>query len=145
MKKEILFQKPRFSLDKDLGKREWGTETLLHLAQGCWSMKKLFIKAGSKGGLQYHRLKNEASYVVYGKLLIRYQSGRELVEKTLSEGDSIHFPPNCIHQEEALTDCLLVEVSTPHANDRVRVEEEFGLDKSVEGLPTTDLSDIVSM
>ena len=141
MDKEILPKLPIFSLDKDLGKRDWGTETLIHLAKGKWSMKKLFIKAGSKGGLQYHRVKNEASFLVYGELLIRYEHKGKLLEKILTKGDSIHFPPYCIHQEEAITDCLLIEVSTPHANDRVRVENDFNiLDES--GLPTTELKDI---
>ena len=141
MNKEILPKIPIFSLDKDLGKRDWGTETLIHLAKGQWSMKKLFIKAGSKGGLQYHRIKNEASFLVYGELLIRYAHEGKLLEKILTKGDSIHFPPYCIHQEEAITDCLLIEVSTPHANDRVRVENDFNiLDES--GLPSTELKDI---
>ena len=141
MNKEILPKIPIFSLDQDLGKRDWGTETLIHLAKGQWSMKKIFIKAGSKGGLQYHRIKNEASFLVYGELLIRYVNEGKLLEKILTKGDSIHFPPSCIHQEEAITDCLLIEVSTPHANDRVRVEKDFNiLDES--GLPSTELKDI---
>lgn len=141
MKKDFPLKQPFFSLNRDLGIREWGKETLIHLAEGKWSMKKLFIKAGSKGGLQYHRLKNEASYIVHGRLIVRYYSGEEIIEKELSEGDSIHFPPNCIHQEEAITDCLLIEVSTPHKNDRVRVESIFNI-KENKGLPSTELKDI---
>lgn len=141
MEKKVFSQKPIFSLNKDLGEREWGTETLIHLAKGRWSMKKIFIKAGSRGGLQYHRIKNEASFLVYGELLIRYVDEGKLLEKRLTKGESIHFPPSCIHQEEAITDCLLIEVSTPHANDRVRVENNFNiLDES--GLPSTELKDI---
>ena len=128
-------------INKELGKRDWGSETLIHLAEGKWSMKKLFIKKGSKGGLQYHRLKNEAAFVVKGKLLIRYLSKGELKEKIISEGDSIHFPPYCVHQEEAITDCMLLEVSTPHKNDRVRVEDFFNI-KDKEGLPSTEISQI---
>ena len=141
MKNKISVKEPFFPINKELGKRDWGSETLIHLAEGKWSMKKLFIKAGKKGGLQYHRLKDEASFLVKGKLIIRYLFEGKLVEKTLSEGDSIHFPPNCVHQEEAVTDCLLLEVSTPHKNDRVRVEELFNI-KNKEGLPSTELKDI---
>ena len=141
MEKKVFTQKPIFSLNKDLGKREWGSETLIHLAKGKWSMKRIFIKSGNKGGLQYHRIKNEASFLVYGELLIRYAYEGKLLEKVLTAGESIHFPPFCIHQEEAITDCLLVEVSTPYANDRVRVENDFNiLDES--GLPSTELKDI---
>ena len=138
---DFSLEQPCFPINKDLGERDWGSETLLHLAEGKWSMKKLFIKSGSKGGLQYHRLKNEASFVVKGKLIIRYAIEGKLKEKILSEGDSIHFPPNCIHQEEAITDCILIEVSTPHKNDRVRVENLFNIN-DISGLPTTKLQDI---
>ena len=141
MEDELVTKKPIFSIDKDLGERSWGKETLIHLAEGKWSMKKLFIKAGSKGGLQYHRIKDEAAYIIKGKLIVRYVLNGKLTEKILLKGDSIHFPPKCIHQEEAITDCLLIEVSTPHKNDRVRVEDKFNiLDK--EGLPSTEFEDI---
>ena len=42
---------------KDLGKRDWGQEILLGLVSKKFSLKKLLIKAGNKGGLQYHRKK----------------------------------------------------------------------------------------
>ena len=129
-----------------MGLRDWGTEDLLELSSGNWTLKKLFIRRGYKGGLQFHRKKDEGGFLVEGKLKIRYVDKlKNLTEIILESGQSFRFPPLCIHQEEAITDCTIIEVSTPHANDRVRVEEEFGLDKSVEGLPTTDLSDIVSM
>ena len=72
MKEDLIFKQPYFSLNKDLGERNWGKETLLHLSESKWSMKKLFIKAGNKGGLQYHRLKDEASFLISGKLIVRY-------------------------------------------------------------------------
>ena len=45
------------------------------------------------------------------------------------------------YQEEALTDCEIIEASTPHFNDRVRVEEKYGIfDES--GMPSTSLDEI---
>jgi mannose-6-phosphate isomerase-like protein (cupin superfamily) len=105
-------------------------------------MKKLSVKAGKKGGLQYHRLKDEASYIISGEMILRYDDGTgKLVEKKVGPGDWFHFPPGCVHQEEAITDVERIEVSTPHFNDRVRVEEDYGIfDKS--GLPTTMINEI---
>ena len=91
-------------------------------------LKRLFVKAGNKGGLQYHRLKNEGGYLVSGEMIIRYDDGEGgLTEKVIRAGDSFHFPPGVVHQEEAITDCVIIEGSTPHFNDRVRCEEVFGL------------------
>ena len=52
-----------------------------------------------------------------------------------------HFPPGLVHQEEALEDCFIIEASTPHFNDRVRMEESYGLGLP-SGLPTTEESQI---
>jgi hypothetical protein len=41
-----------------------------------------------------------------------------------------------VHQVEAVTNCIFFEASTPHLDDRVRVEEKYGLPADG-GLPTT--------
>ena len=63
---------------------------------------------------QYHRIKNECGFINKGKLLIRYQNkSGKLIEKILNKGDVFHFPPGAIHQEQAITDCEIIEASTP--------------------------------
>lgn len=127
---------------QSVGERVWGEEILLVLSKGNYTLKKLIVKAGKKGGLQYHRLKDEASYIVSGKMILRYENELgQLVEKIVGPGDWFHFPAGCVHQEEAITDVERIEVSTPHFNDRVRVEAEFGI-QDEEGLPTTKLNEI---
>ena len=139
MKKNINVEFPTL---EDLGHRDWGSETLLALVPGKYSLKRLDIKAGHKGGLQYHHLKDECGYLVSGKLIIRYDSGDgRLSERPLNTGDTFHFPPGAVHQEEAVTDCVILEASTPHFNDRVRVEAEYGLvDEG--GLPSVPIEDV---
>ncbi len=133
---------PEFPTAKSVGERDWGEELLLVLSSGNYSMKKLVLKKGKKGGFQYHRLKDEASYIISGQLLIRFvDTDGKICEKTLGPGDFFRFPPGCMHQEIAITDVESIEVSTPHFNDRVRVESLFG-DDSTDGLPTTNLTDI---
>jgi mannose-6-phosphate isomerase-like protein (cupin superfamily) len=131
-----------FSNIKNLGKRDWGKEDLLVLIPGLLSLKRIEIKKGSKGGLQYHHKKNECGYLVSGNLVIRYDKGNgKLKEKILKSGACFHFPPGAVHQEEALTDCVIIEASSPHFNDRVRVEEKYGM-TSKDGLPSTLESEV---
>ena len=133
----ILFTKPQ-----SVGERPWGTEDLLALVSKQFSVKRLKVKAGSKGGLQYHRLKDEVAIVISGKMLIRYDLGDKVLhERIIESGDVVHFPPGLIHQEEAITDCELIETSSPHFNDRVRMEENYGFGEP-KGLPTTNVDDI---
>ncbi len=133
----IVFPKPQ-----SVGERPWGTEDLLALVSKQFSVKRLTVKAGSKGGLQYHRLKDEVAILISGKMLIRYDLGNKVLhEKIIEAGDVVHFPPGLIHQEEAITDCELIEASSPHFNDRVRVEEIYGFGEP-KGLPSTHIDDI---
>jgi mannose-6-phosphate isomerase len=125
-----------------VGTRDWGEEILLVLASGKYTMKKLIIHAGKKGGLQYHRKKDEAGYIISGRMLLRYQDeNHRLAEREVGPGEWFHFPPGSIHQEEAITDVVLIEVSTTHFNDRVRMESKFGINE-YSGLPTTSEDEI---
>ena len=77
------------------------------------------------------------------KIISQTNSEREeiLKEKILGSGACFHFPPGSVHQEEALTNCKIIEASSPYFNDRVRVEKHYGVDNRT-GLPSTKLSQI---
>jgi mannose-6-phosphate isomerase len=134
---ELINQTVIFPIAQSVGDRPWGSEDLLALVSKQFSVKRLKIKAGNKGGLQYHRFKDEVAIMISGQMLIRYDLGDKMLrEKIVNAGDVVHFPPGLVHQEEAITDCEIIEASSPHFNDRVRVEESYGLGKPT-GLPTT--------
>ena len=124
--------------------RDWGYEQTLVVASGKYAMKKLFLQKGKKGGLQYHRRKDEAIYILQGKLIVRYEDEQgNLKEKICGPGDYAHFPNGAIHQEEAIEDTLILECTTPHANDRVRVDS---MDHQRDfGLPTTEENQIKNL
>ena len=133
----------KFPKRKKVGKRDWGQEILLALIPKKISLKILKINKGKKGGLQYHRKKNECGMIISGKLLVRYENSKgKLSKRILKKGDIFHFPPGSIHQEEAITNCEMIEASTPHFNDRVRVEKKFGINFS-KGLKTTKINEIL--
>lgn len=132
-----------FPNKKKIGKRDWGNEWLLVLIPKVLTLKLLEIKKNKKGGLQYHRKKNECGYILSGKLKVLYEDEQgRLKQKILKSGQTFHFPPKSIHQEEAVTDCKIIEASSPHFNDRVRVEKFFNIISHV-GMPTTKLKDII--
>ena len=136
------FSYVKFLKPKNIGKRQWGEEKLLALISKKFSLKYLRIKKGKKGGLQYHRKKNECGIIISGKLKVRYQCKTgKLLSKILKKGSVFHFPPKSVHQEIALLDTEIIEASTPHFNDRVRVEKMFG-EKNNNGLKTTQKNQI---
>ncbi|MEK7075087.1 MAG: hypothetical protein AAB968_04965 [Patescibacteria group bacterium] len=137
----------KFFKAEDVGPRIWGREILVAHVPGLYTGKLLLRKAGDvnyrKRSMQYHRIKNECSYLYSGELLFYYDSGDGKVsEKKLVAGDCVHIPPGAVHGEEAITDCVIFETSNPVFNDRMRVNEKYGLPSPVNSLPSTTLDEI---
>jgi quercetin dioxygenase-like cupin family protein len=123
-------------LPRDMGERTWGQE-LLVADTPHYIGKVLEMRAGEAGGLQKHVEKDETSYLLSGEAWLYTDTGDgKLSRFKIVQGASIHIPPGAVHKVEAITDCLFFEASTPHFNDRIRLEEEYGLE-SGGGLPTT--------
>lgn len=116
--------------------RDWGQEIFV-AETPHYLGKVLRMKAGTKGGLQYHVEKDETFYLVSGWAKVRsVDANGNLCEVDMYPGESYHVNPGAVHQVEAKDACVFFEASTPHYDDRVRVESRFG---QVEdgGLPTT--------
>jgi mannose-6-phosphate isomerase len=86
----------------------------------------LHIKAGHALSLQYHNQKDETIHLLRGEMIYRIQQGEQLVEVTLKAGESYRNTPGTIHQMEAVTDCDVLEASTPHLDDVVRLNDRYG-------------------
>lgn len=115
--------------------RTWGEEIIVAHAKGYLG-KVLKMKAGTKGGLQYHVEKEETFYLYEGQALVRTDIAGAIETFVMLPGQSYHVPPGAVHQVEAMTDCVFFEASSVHFDDRVRVEADYGLPEDG-GLPTT--------
>ena len=116
------------ALRQVIARREkpWGFEQLWALNQH-YAGKFLHIHAGESLSLQYHEVKDETIHVLKGKLRLRIGPlASELETRDLLAGDSCPIPPGTIHQMEALEQCVIAEVSTPHLSDVVRLEDRYG-------------------
>lgn len=123
-------------LPRDMGDRVWGDE-LLVIDTPHYIGKLMHMRAGHAGGLQKHRLKDEASYLHSGEAWVYTDTGDgELKRFRWSQGAALRIPPGSVHKVEAITDCVIFEASTRHFDDRVRLEEQYGR-TDTEGLPTT--------
>ena len=77
--------------------------------------------------MQYHNKKDETVHLLSGKLVYRVQSEADLLEDVqLQLGESFRITPGTIHQIVALTDCDVLEVSTPELDDVVRLSDKYG-------------------
>lgn len=104
--------------------RNWGQEiTVVKTATHCGKVLKR--KAGTKGGFQFH-MKEESHYLVEGRMLLRSIKQGKVVETEVEAGSAWTVSPGTVHQEEALTDCTVFEVSDPTENDRYAIEPDPG-------------------
>lgn len=119
--------------------KPWGHETIwAHTDR--YVGKILHIKAGEALSVQYHHRKDETVYLLSGEM--RYwvdaaaaaggegsggrDDGAPLTDVRLRVGDAFRITPRTIHYMEAVTDCDLLEVSTPELDDVVRLKDRYG-------------------
>jgi mannose-6-phosphate isomerase len=89
--------------------------------------KMLHINKGHKLSLQYHEIKEETVFVQSGKMnLIIENDAGEMTEVLLLPGEAHHILTGRKHRMVAVEDCDVFEVSTPHLNDVVRLEDGYG-------------------
>jgi mannose-6-phosphate isomerase len=134
--------------------KPWGHETIWAKTDR-YVGKIIHIRAGHALSVQYHNRKDETVYLLSGELRYWVQSshskspmphapgphrtagtgetpvaGRspipELVDVRLKVGDAFRITPGTIHYMEAVTDCDILEVSTPELDDVVRLKDRYG-------------------
>ena len=106
--------------------KPWGHETIwAHTDR--YVGKILHIKAGEALSVQYHERKDETVHLLSGELIYRVAlEGEELRDVRLRQGESFRIVPHTVHQMEAVTDCDVLEASTPELDDVVRLTDRYG-------------------
>ena len=105
--------------------KPWGHETIwAHTDR--YVGKILHIKAGHALSVQYHNRKDETVHLLSGELIYRVKLGEELEDMHLKAGESFRICPGTVHQMEAVTDCDVLEASTPDLDDVVRLSDRYG-------------------
>jgi mannose-6-phosphate isomerase-like protein (cupin superfamily) len=105
--------------------KPWGHETIwAHTDR--YVGKVLHIKAGHALSVQYHRRKDETIHLLRGEMIYRVKDGDDLKDVRLRAGESFRNEPGTIHQMEAVTDCDVLEASTPDLDDVVRLSDRYG-------------------
>jgi mannose-6-phosphate isomerase-like protein (cupin superfamily) len=106
--------------------KPWGHETIWAHSDR-YVGKILHIKAGHALSVQYHERKDETVYLLSGELLYRVaEQGGELRDVHLHVGEAFRIMPGTVHQMEAVTDCDVLEASTPELDDVVRLSDRYG-------------------
>lgn len=106
--------------------KPWGHE-LWFAHTDRYAGKLLEIKAGHRLSLQYHEHKDESSYLLSGRVLLRQgASAEQLSTREIGPGSVWRNERRVVHTLEALDDAVVIEVSTPELDDVVRLVDLYG-------------------
>jgi mannose-6-phosphate isomerase-like protein (cupin superfamily) len=103
--------------------KPWGREEWIEV-NDAFATKFLYITAGCRLSLQYHEVKTEMLYLIYGPLLYRYGTEDKVL---MYPGEMIYIPAGIEHRFCAPPDknVLLFEVSSPELDDIVRIDDDY--------------------
>jgi mannose-6-phosphate isomerase len=106
--------------------KPWGWE-LVWAETESYVGKLLHVRAGQSLSLQYHEVKDEAWLVQEGRASLELgEVGGELETVEIGPGDTFRYRPRTVHRVTAIDDFTVVEVSTNHLDDVVRLEDRYG-------------------
>ncbi len=106
--------------------KPWGHELIWAEAER-YVGKVLHIEAGRRLSLQYHEVKDETLLLLSGQLLLELGPvGGDLAPRELRPFEAVRIVPHTVHRMTAITDCDIVEVSTPELQDVVRLADDYG-------------------
>jgi mannose-6-phosphate isomerase len=117
----------RWGFDVRRVEKPWGHELIWALTD-VYCGKVLFVKAGHSLSLQFHREKDESWLVQSGRAKLELGEVGETIlkEEVIAAGAAFHYRPGTVHRVTALEDTTILEVSTPHLDDVVRLEDAYG-------------------
>lgn len=105
--------------------KPWGYE-IIWAETDKYVGKFLVIKRDHKLSRQYHIKKDETFFVQNGLMDLEIGPPDNMFTIRLTEGQSYHCPPGTIHRMIAISNVVVIEVSTPELDDVVRVEDDYG-------------------
>jgi mannose-6-phosphate isomerase len=106
--------------------KPWGYEILWTPADRPYAGKVLHIDEGKRLSLQVHDAKTESWFLMRGRAMVVWDDGSgELVETELESGLGYSCEVGQRHRLVGITDCDLLEVSTPEIGTTHRLEDDY--------------------
>ena len=106
--------------------KPWGSELHWTPADLPYAGKVLRINAGARLSLQLHDEKRESWLLIEGRAKVCWQDTHgELIETELEKGVGYTCALGQKHRLIGVTDCLVVEVSTPELGTTWRLEDDY--------------------
>ena len=117
----------RWAFEVKKVEKPWGHELIWALSD-TYCGKVLFVKAGAALSLQFHNEKDESWLVQSGRAKLELGDVGQTIlsEEVIGAGAAFRYRPGTVHRVTAIEDTTILEVSTPHLDDVVRLEDLYG-------------------
>lgn len=122
------FDPKDFSTDSYMRKidKPWGYEVHWVPEDAPYMGKLIHINAGSRLSLQIHDEKQESWFLVEGEAKVVWEDNTgELRETVLEKGVGYSTKVGQRHRLAGITDCDIIEVSTPELGTTWRLEDDY--------------------
>lgn len=106
--------------------KPWGYELHWVPEDAPYMGKLLHINAGARLSLQVHDQKQESWFIIGGRAVVIWENEKgELIETELKPGVGYSTQIGQKHRLKGITDCDIIEVSTPEAGTTWRLEDDY--------------------
>lgn len=106
--------------------KPWGYELHWVREGELYLGKILHINEGARLSLQVHDQKQESWFMMNGRAAVIWENDKgELIETELQPGSGYSTKVGQKHRLKGLTDCDIVEVSTPEAGTTWRLDDDY--------------------
>jgi len=114
--------------------KPWGGETWINGRHPNYAFKIIKLNSGFKTSLQYHKKKLETNFLYKGIARLHFSApninkknnfkNADIFEYIVQPLSTIFVKKNSIHRVEAKTNLILYEISTPHLDDVIRIQDD---------------------
>lgn len=106
--------------------KPWGYEIHWVPADKPYMGKVEHLNAGARMSLQVHDQKQESWFIINGRAKVIWENNRgEMIETELMPGQGYSSQVGQKHRLVGITDCDIIEVSTPEMGTTWRLEDDY--------------------
>jgi mannose-6-phosphate isomerase len=106
--------------------KPWGYELHWVPEDAPYMGKVIHVNAGARLSLQVHDQKKESWFIMSGRGAVIWENNKgEMVETELQPGVGYTTQIGQKHRLKGITDCDIIEVSTPEAGTTWRLEDDY--------------------
>lgn len=123
--------------------KPWGYEIHWVPDDKPYMAKLIHINALARLSLQVHDKKQESWFIIHGRGKVIWEDNKgELIETELEQGKGYTTHVGQKHRLVGVTDCDIIEVSTPEAGTTYRLKDDYNRPDETEQLRKKERSTI---